>query len=168
MDLVKTGQFLADLRKMQGLTQEQLGEKMGVTNKTISRWETGTYLPPAEMLMQLSELYSVSINELLSGKRLSEHEYKEAAEENIKNVIRTGSFSLDDRMKFYKKKWLREHIGFMIFSALMITGVFLAGLMLKNQWMISGAVLLLLIFHGVRNNAMMAYAEQNAFDGRGR
>ena len=46
MDLQKTGKFISNLRKEKGLTQEQLGEKLGVTNKTVSRWETGTYLPP--------------------------------------------------------------------------------------------------------------------------
>ena len=50
MDMVKIGQFLSELRRGQGLTQEQLGEELGVTNKTVSRWETGTYLPPVEML----------------------------------------------------------------------------------------------------------------------
>ncbi len=72
MDLIKIGNFIAELRKKQKLTQEQLGEKLGVTNKTVSRWETGTYLPPAEALLAMSELFGVSINELLSGKRLSE------------------------------------------------------------------------------------------------
>ena len=48
MDMVKIGKFLAELRKGHNLTQEELGEKLGVTNKTISRWETGTYMPPVE------------------------------------------------------------------------------------------------------------------------
>ena len=52
MNLVQIGKFISGLRKEQGLTQEQLGEKIGVTNKTISRWETGTYLPPADALQK--------------------------------------------------------------------------------------------------------------------
>ena len=51
MDLMKTGKFIADLRKEKGLTQEQLGEKIGVTNKTVSRWETGVYLPPVDVML---------------------------------------------------------------------------------------------------------------------
>ena len=88
MDLVQTGKFIALLRKEHGLTQERLGEILGVTNKTISRWETGTYLPPAEMLLSMSELFGVSINELLSGKRLNHTEYKAAAEENLMKTVR--------------------------------------------------------------------------------
>lgn len=64
MDLMQTGKFIAALRKERGFTQEQLGERIGVTNKTVSRWETGTYLPPADALLALSEPFSVSINEL--------------------------------------------------------------------------------------------------------
>ena len=72
MDMIKTGRFLAELRKEHSLTQEQLGEQLGVTNKTVSRWETGTYMPPVEMLQLLSVKYGVTINEILSGERLRE------------------------------------------------------------------------------------------------
>lgn len=54
MDQIKIGKFIAALRKDKGLTQEQLGEKLGVTNKTISRWENGNYMPDVEMLSLLS------------------------------------------------------------------------------------------------------------------
>ncbi len=87
MDLLLIGKFIAELRKAQGLTQEQLGEKLGVTNKTVSRWETGAYLPPAEALLAMSNLFSVSINEILSGKRLGEEEYRAAAEENLEHIM---------------------------------------------------------------------------------
>ena len=77
MDMVKMGSFLAELRKERNLTQAELGEKLGVTNKTISRWETGNYMPSVEMLEELSTMYGMTINELLSGKKLSTEEYKE-------------------------------------------------------------------------------------------
>ena len=83
MELTQIGKFIAELRKEKGFTQEQLGDKIGVANKTISRWETGVYLPPADALLRMSELFDVSINEILSGKKLSKEEYKEAAEENL-------------------------------------------------------------------------------------
>ena len=80
MDMVKMGSFLAELRKERNLTQAELGEKLGVTNKTISRWETGNYMPSVEMLEELSTMYGMTINELLSGKKLSTEEYKEMAD----------------------------------------------------------------------------------------
>ena len=167
MDLMKIGKFIAELRKEQGLTQEQLGEKIGVTNKTVSRWETGTYLPPADVLLSMSELFSISINEILSGKRLSEEEYKNAAEDNLKQVMKTSSFTLKDKIDFYKKKWLKEHIAIMCFWGACILGVFIAGIILKDFLLGYVAVLMLVIGHGWRNNAMMRFVEKNAYDGTG-
>lgn len=83
MDMQKIGNFLAELRKRKNLTQDELGEQIGVTNKTVSRWENGNYLPPVEILQMLSKFYEVSINELLSGERLNAEHYKENAEEYI-------------------------------------------------------------------------------------
>ena len=65
MNQIKIGKFIAALRKEKGMTQEQLGEKLGVTNKTVSRWENGNYMPDVEMLSLLSEEFSVSTNELM-------------------------------------------------------------------------------------------------------
>lgn len=98
MDMQKIGRFLALLRKEQNMTQEELGEKLGVTNKTVSRWETGTYLPPAEMLQSLSALYGITINELLSGERLVEEAYREKAEQNIVTVLYQREFSGRERL----------------------------------------------------------------------
>ena len=67
MDLIKIGKFLAKLRREKNYTQEELGERIEVTNKTISRWENGNYLPGVDMLQILSREFSVSINELLCG-----------------------------------------------------------------------------------------------------
>lgn len=165
MDLVQIGKFIAKLRKEQGLTQEQFGEKIGVTNKTVSRWETGVYLPPADVLMSMSEVFDVSINEILSGKRLSEKEYKAAAEENLKQTIKASSFSLKDKIDFYKKKWLKEHIVIMCCWGICIIGIFVAGILLKESLFECVAILLFVLGHAWRNNTMMAYVEKNAFEG---
>ncbi|MGN0401666.1 MAG: helix-turn-helix domain-containing protein [Acetatifactor sp.] len=165
MDLIQIGKFIAELRKARGLTQEQFGEKVGVTNKTVSRWETGAYLPPADALLSMSEMYEVSINEILSGRRLSEEEYKKAAEENLVQTITASSFSLKDKIDFYKKKWLKEHRAIMIFIAICIIGTFAVGMILQNSLVGYAAVLMLVLAHGWRNNTMMAYIENNAYDG---
>ena len=167
MDLVQIGKFIAELRKEQELTQEQLGEKIGVTNKTVSRWENGNYLPPADILLTMSRLFNVSVNEILSGKRLLAEEYKEVAETNLAQTLKASSFSLKERIDFYKSKWLKEHISIMVFIGICIIGVALAGVVCKQGWIISIAIFLLLVAHGWRNNTMMAYVEKNAYDGSG-
>lgn len=115
----------------------------------------------------MSELFGVSINELLSGKRLSDDEYRQAAEENLKQTIKTSCFSLRDKVEYYKKKWLKEHIFIMVFVGTCIIGVFAAGFVLKNTLLGYIAMLMLVLAHGWRNNSMMAYVEMNAYDGSG-
>lgn len=164
MDMVKMGSFLAELRKENNLTQAELGEKLGVTNKTISRWETGTYMPPVEMLEELSHMYNMTINELLSGKKLSTEEYKEMAESNIKETLKASTFGLKEKQEFYKKKWLKDHTAIMVFIGLCIIAVFVAGAIMKNPLIGYAAILMLVLAHGWRNNTMMTYVEKHAFD----
>ncbi len=163
MNLTEVGKFITELRKEKGLTQEQLGEKIGVTNKTISRWETGTYLPPADALLAISELFGVSINEILSGKRISEQEYKQVAEENLIQAIKTSSFSLKDRIDYYKQKWLKDHVAVICIYALCIIAELIAGIILNSTLLLLVALGTLIAGHIWRYNAMMAYVEQNAF-----
>ena len=87
MDQVKIGKFIADLRKEKGLTQRELAETMGVSDKTISKWECGNGMPEMSMLMPLCRVLGINVNELLSGERLSEDSYSRKAEENIMNLI---------------------------------------------------------------------------------
>ena len=110
MDQMKIGKFIAALRKETGMTQEQLGEKLGVTNKTVSRWENGNYMPDVEMLSLLSEEFDISINELISGERLRAEDFKKAADSNLVAALNNSTFTLKERIAFFKKKWLHEHI----------------------------------------------------------
>ena len=164
MDIIKTGEFIAKLRKEKGLTQEQFGDKMGVTNKTVSRWETGKYLPPADILLLMSELFDVSINELLAGQRLSDDEYKQTAEKNLTEVIRSSSFTIKDEINFFKKKWLKDHIFIMIVIGICVLGVLVVGIILQNPILCSVSVILLLLGHIWRYNTMMAYVEKHIYD----
>ena len=95
MDQIKIGKFIATLRRQSGLTQEKLGEKIGVTNKTISRWENGNYMPDIEMLQLLAKEFNVSINELLAGQKMSDEEFRKNADENIIAVSKESAFSFE-------------------------------------------------------------------------
>ncbi len=167
MDLIQIGKFIASMRKENNLSQEQLGEKLGVTNKTISRWETGTYLPPAEMLLSMSELFNVSINEILSGKRLGSEEFREKAESNLFQAVKSSSFTLKEKIAFYKKKWLKDHIYLLCSIGVGIIATLVSGIVLKNELIVLLSFFLLIIGHAWRNNSMMIYIEKNAFDGSG-
>ncbi|MBQ5436860.1 MAG: helix-turn-helix transcriptional regulator, partial [Firmicutes bacterium] len=83
MDQIKAGAFLKDLRKEKGITQEQLAEELGVSDRTISRWETGNNMPDISLLVEIADFFDVSIPEIIKGERKSEEmkeESKEVAE----------------------------------------------------------------------------------------
>ena len=83
MDAKITGCFIAQLRKELGLTQKELAEKLEVTDKAISRWETGKGLPDTSLLKPLAEIFGVSVGELLSGKRMDDSQIKSQADHII-------------------------------------------------------------------------------------
>lgn len=87
MDIIKIGKFIAENRKNKNMTQEQLAEKLGVTSKTISRWENGNYMPDISLLKPISEELGVTLNDLLSGEKVEKEQYQEKLEENILNTI---------------------------------------------------------------------------------
>ncbi len=167
MDTVKIGKFLSELRREQELTQEQLAEKLGTSNKTISRWENGNYMPPVEMLMELSKFYGVSINEMLSGKRLDETEAQSAAEENLKSVLGDSSFSLEDRKQYFTKKWKREHWFTFVVPTLFAVAIIAFSAALGKIWGIGLGFLVSVTARIISYNVMMGYVERNAFDGKG-
>ncbi len=84
MDITRCGAFIAALRKEEGMTQKQLADRLGVTDKAISRWETGKGLPDADSMLGLSALFSVTINELLCGERM---EIPQDSEEALVGVL---------------------------------------------------------------------------------
>lgn len=92
MDQEKIGKFIAMLRKEQALTQKELAQQLGVSDKTISKWETGRGLPEVSIMQSLCEILNISINELLSGDRLDISSYREKAEENLATLIHRRSY----------------------------------------------------------------------------
>lgn len=91
MDQIKIGKFIADMRKEQNLTQIDLAEKLGISNKTISKWECGNGMPDYAVMENLCEILKINVNELLSGERLPSKDYNKKAEENIMSLIQDSS-----------------------------------------------------------------------------
>lgn len=88
MDQIKIGQFIARMRKEKNLTQRQLADILDISDKTISKWETGNGLPDVSLMMPLCEVLTISVNELLSGERLVDRDYKDKAEENMLALLK--------------------------------------------------------------------------------
>ena len=84
MDPKKTGSFLKELRKSKGLTQEQAAERFHTTGRTISRWETGKYMPDISLLIDIADLYEVDVREIIDGERKKTDMNSEVKETAIK------------------------------------------------------------------------------------
>ena len=168
MDQIKIGKFIAVLRKEKGLTQEQLGEKLGVTNKTISRWENGNYMPDVEMLSLLSKEFGVSINELVSGERLATEDFKKAADSNLVTALDNSTFTLKEKIAFFKKKWLKEHIATIALCVVAWIGIIVwtaQKLRVSDAYPLLGTIgsMLAILFYVVLRNRMMIYVEDHAY-----
>ena len=102
MDQKKTGEFLKQLRKEKGLTQEQLAERFVVSGRTVSRWETGSNMPDLSVLVELADYYDVDIREIIDGERKSEKMDKELKD----TVLKLAEYSNEDKLKVTKRMHL--------------------------------------------------------------
>jgi len=116
MDQKKIGLFLRELRKEKELTQEQLAEQFNVSNRTVSRWETGTNMPDLSVLVELSDFYQVDIKEIIDGERKSE----KMNEETRETLVKVAEYTEEEKKAQQYK--MRKVIG----GILMGFGAFLA------------------------------------------
>lgn len=88
MNLSKIGKFIAECRKNQKLTQEQLAEKLLITNRAVSKWERGLSLPDASIMLELCNILDINVIELLNGEKIKMNDYKEKNEELLIELAR--------------------------------------------------------------------------------
>ena len=93
MDQIKIGKFIAEERKAKKYTQRELADKLSISDKTISKWERGIGCPEVSLLLPLCNELEITVNELLSGERLQEMDYKKKAEENMVNLVKEAQES---------------------------------------------------------------------------
>jgi len=98
MDQIKIGKFIAKSRKDSKLTQSDLADKLGVTEKSISNWENGRNMPDLSLFNPICNILNITINELMSGEKLPQEDYQKKLEENIINVM------VDEKRKSHKKR----------------------------------------------------------------
>ena len=84
----KIGKFIADRRRSQDLTQKQLAEQLNVSDKAVSKWETGRSMPDNSILLELCQVLDINVNELLSGEKLSDDNSHGKAEENMMTLMK--------------------------------------------------------------------------------
>lgn len=93
MDQVKIGKFIADCRRKANLTQLQLAEKLGITDRAISKWETGKSLPDSSIMLELCSTLGITVNDLLSGEVITMENYNKELENNLLEMIKQKELS---------------------------------------------------------------------------
>ena len=140
MDQIKVGAFLKDLRKEKGITQEQLAEKLGVSGRTISRWETGKNMPDISLLVEIAEFFDVSIPEIIKGERKSEY---------MKNETKEVAETMSDYAKAEKEQLIKSFrnmsiiglIALLVYMVLRETGVYDRNIFLQYTYGISESLI---------------------------
>ena len=114
MNQEKIGKFISEMRKAKNLTQEELAEKLGVSNKSISRWENGITMPDISMLITLSEALDVEVSELLNGRKMTKDELIQL-KETIENML-----SYTNKVENIKKKRINRYFMAGLFCILVV------------------------------------------------
>lgn len=114
MKQIEVGAFITQCRKEKKLTQAQLAEKLNITDRAVSKWETGKSMPDSSIMLELCEILGITVNELLMGEREKRELYEEKGDENLDTI---------DTIKKRKNRVGFKRLGAVIFSALFFTAM---------------------------------------------
>lgn len=127
MDQVKIGKFIAERRKSVNLTQMQLAEKLGITDKAISKWERGLSMPDSSIMLELCDVLNVTVNELLCGEVVTVENYDKKLENNLIEMIRQKEES--------DKRLLKIEIVLGVMAILpLIASIIIASVVPMEEW----------------------------------
>ena len=140
MDQIKVGAFLKDLRKEKGITQEQLAEELGVSGRTISRWETGSNMPDISLLVEIAEFFDVSIPEIIKGERKSE-DMKEEAKEVAETMSDYAKAEKEQLVKSIRNMSIMGLAALIVYMVLNVTGFYDRNNLLRYVYGISEALI---------------------------
>lgn len=114
MDTVKIGKYIAQKRKNLGLTQREVAEQLGMSDKSVSKWERGVCLPDVSVYMELCRIIGISLNEFIAGEDIEQVELQEKSEQNILDVTEDGN---------YKKRRLKAIIAVLVCICVAVTSL---------------------------------------------
>ena len=140
MNQIKIGRFIAECRKKANLTQMQLAEKLGITDKAVSKWERGVAMPDTSIMLELCDILSISVNELLSGERI-----------NMENDNQKTEQLLLDMAKELEKKnkavWSSMWAIMIISITVLIAGIFIAAFLIpEGVWQLVTILCVCVVF----------------------
>ena len=158
MDQIKIGKFIAECRKKVKLTQMQLAERLGITDRAVSKWERGLSLPDASIMLELCDILEISVNDLLCGEKISMDNYNKELENNLLEVIKQKQ-EADKRLLR-----LEVFVG-VISTAILFTLIFVAAFVEMAMWLRITLIVLAFVmflagcFYAVRIEQVAGYYE---------
>ena len=126
MNQIKIGRFIAECRKKANLTQMQLAEKLGITDRAISKWERGIAMPDSSIMLELCDILKINVNELLSGEKIIMENYNEKLEKNLLEIIKQKEESDKHLLKL---EWV---VGILSIIVLLVPIIIAAYLPMEN------------------------------------
>ena len=128
MDQIKIGKFIAQCRKKANLTQMQLAEKLNITDRAVSKWETGRTMPDSSIMLELCDVLGISVNDLLSGEVITMDNYNKELENNLLEVIK-------QKEQADKRLLSLEILVGVVVSIILISLVFVASYVQMADWL---------------------------------
>ena len=140
MDQLKIGKFIAECRKQKSLTQMQLSEKLGITDKAISKWERGIAMPDTSIMLELCEILGISVNELLSGEKINMENNNQKNEQLLLDMAK----ELEKKNKtIWNAMWIIMTVSILgLIGGLAIIGFFMP----EGPWMLVAILSLCVVF----------------------
>ena len=154
MNQIKIGKFIAKIRKDKNLTQKQLAEKLGITDRAISKWENGKSMPDLSLLKPICDILDISVNELLSG------EYIEKKEENLEdNFVKAINYS-NKKNKIYEIVFLLFILFFGMIMLVMSMSLFSSPIPFTIWYAILGTYVFMIIFSSILKNIFIKHKSE--------
>ena len=133
MDQIKIGKFIADCRKNKNLTQAALAEKLGITDRAVSKWERGLAMPDSSIMLELCEILGITVNELLCGEMIDMNNYNEIAEKTL--------LEMAQKEEKQNKRLMTSMWTILITSAVFYIGIVLLAVNILEEGMLLGTII---------------------------
>ena len=158
MDLIKIGKFIANCRKEKKITQEQLAEKLYITDRAVSKWERGLSLPDADKMLDLCNIFDISVNELLTGEKIDMKDYEKKTQELLLELAKQDELK---NKRLITDMWVITITAFIFYIALIVISCSMLeeGPILGTIICISTVVLLIVCFYGFKLEVDAGYYE---------
>ena len=147
MNQEKIGKFIAKVRKEKNITQQELANKLNITDRAISHWENGRSMPDAGIMLELCKLLDINVNELLSAKKIIKESYNEQAEENLLEMRREIE---SKNKKILILNRIITFLGVVIYLLIVLSTILIEMPMVIRNIIMALALVILLLF-GVYN-----------------